>query len=207
VVELPLPPQPAVLRAVGAELHRCARSTTLWRLHDTVGDHVLPWDALRTYGPIERCRFDPHDPPPRQQTAGVCYLALDLPTALAEFFQDTRVINTRRSAPHLTAFQPRRGLRLLDLTGEWPVRAGASHVINTGRRDITRAWARAITAAWPELDGLWHTSSMTGRPCVTIFNPAADAVPAAPAFSEPLDHPGLRLWVAAASDLIGYGLL
>jgi hypothetical protein len=96
---------------------------------------------------------------------------------------------------------------LLDLTGEWPVRAGASHVINTGRRDVTRAWARTITKAWPDLDGLWHTSSMTGRPCVTIFNPAADAIPATPAFSEPLDHPGLRPWVAAASDLIGYGLL
>ena len=176
-------------------------------MHDTVGEHVLAWNALRTYGPVARCRFDPHDLPPHEQTAGVCCLALDLPTALAEFFQDTRVVNARRNAPHLTAFQPRRALRLLDLTGEWSVRAGASHVINTGRRDVTRAWARAITAAWPGLDGLWHTSSMTGRSCVTIFNSAADVMPAAPSFSEPLDHPGLRPWVAAACDQIGYALL
>jgi hypothetical protein len=48
---------------------------------------------------------------------------------------------------------------------------------------------------------------MTGRPCVTLFDPAADALPSEPSFSEPLAHPGLRPWLAAACRDIGYQLL
>jgi hypothetical protein len=34
------------------------------------------------------------------QVRGVTYAALSVPTAFAEVFQHTRVINTRRSAPY-----------------------------------------------------------------------------------------------------------
>lgn len=84
-------------------------------------------------GPGRRMRFDPHLPPPRVQDRGVCYTAFDLPTAIAEVFQETRAVNLRRGAPWLTAWLPSRPLRLLDLTGLWPLRNGASHAINTGR--------------------------------------------------------------------------
>ena len=45
-------------------------------------------------------------------------------------------------APAVTAFRFRRPVRALDLTGGWPLRAGASHVINTGRETATRACSR-----------------------------------------------------------------
>ncbi|HEV8055113.1 MAG TPA: RES family NAD+ phosphorylase [Nocardioidaceae bacterium] len=207
MAKLPLPPSPSQLRRIGVELRPESAHTVFWRVHHTMGSHVVPWNALRRYGPVARCRFDPHEPPARDQAVGVCYLAADVPTALAEFCQLTRTVNVRRKAPHLTGLSVARPLQLLDLTGRWPLRAGASQAINTGRRDVTRAWARAITSAWPDLDGLRHASSMTGRPCVTLFDPAADALPSEPSFSEPLAHPGLRPWLAAACRDIGYQLL
>ncbi|MGO9100104.1 MAG: RES domain-containing protein, partial [Mycobacterium sp.] len=33
---------------------------TLWRVHRTEGEHVLPWNKLRTYGPLPSMRWDPH---------------------------------------------------------------------------------------------------------------------------------------------------
>jgi hypothetical protein len=176
----------------------------LWRVHFTTTAHPTPWNRLRHYGPIERCRFDPHEPPPHEQAEGVAYLTLDVPTALAEVFQETRVVNPDASAPYLTGFFPARPLTLLDLTDAWPVRVGASHAINTGRKDYCRAWARAFRRAWPTADGLLSTSSMTGHDCVTLFNPAGDAFPAEPAFSEPLNHPDLMADLTTAAADIGY---
>ena len=75
------------------------------------------------------------EPPAHEQAREVSYAALAIPTALAEVFQHRRVINTRRDAPYLTGWHPARTLTLLDLAGPWPLAAGASHVINTGRRD------------------------------------------------------------------------
>ncbi len=77
----------------------CGASTT------PTGGHVTAWNALRHYGPVATCRFDPHDPPPGEHpTVGVSYLADSVPTALAERFQQTRIINTHRGAPYLSAF-------------------------------------------------------------------------------------------------------
>jgi hypothetical protein len=207
VAKLPWPPEPARLREVQTELHRVATSTLLWRLHETVGPHVLPWNALRRFGPVSHSRFDPHNLPPRRQRLGVFYVTLDVATAVAERFQVSRRVDTRHGSPHLTGWKPTRVLQLLDLTSTWPVRAGASHAINTGRRDVTRAWARAIASAWPDLDALWYASSMTGRPCLALFSPAEDAVPGVPIFSEPLAHPGMQPWLAQACREIGYQLL
>jgi hypothetical protein len=49
--------------------------------------------------------------------------------------------------------------------------------------------------------------SMTGEPCVTLFNPAADVFPDRPDFSEPLGHPGLTRHLVAAAHRINYDLL
>jgi hypothetical protein len=178
----------------------------LWRVHRTAGAHVVAWNELRHFGPIDTMRFDPHDPPPHTQAKGVSYNALDVPTLLAEMFAQTRFINLTRGDPYLTAWTTTRHLTLLDLTGTWPIRNGVSYTINTGRRDHCRAWARAIISAWPALDGLWHHSSLTGRPLVTIFTSAADTFPAAPDFSSPLSHPGLFSTLQAAASQISYRL-
>lgn len=119
----------------------------LWRVFRTTGPHTSPWNALRTFGPISTCRFDPHpDGPPRHHPGvRVMYTAASLPTAVAEVFQTTRVVDGRHGAPAAVAFRLNRPVQLLDLSGGWPLRAGAAHVINTGRRAAARSWASAIT--------------------------------------------------------------
>jgi hypothetical protein len=207
VDKLPPPPGRSRLRGLGPDVVAVAPHTVLWRVQPTTGPHVARWDELRRFGPVAGGRFDPHEPPPREQAEGVQYLALDLPTALAEHFQATRVVDRLRRHPAVVAWRPTRTLELCDLTGGWPLRAGGSHVVNTGPRERSREWARAIRGAFPRLDGLWYTSSMTGAPCVALFAPGADAVPAAPALSHQLAHPGLAPWLASACESIGYLLL
>lgn len=161
---------------------------TLWRIHRTMGDHVLSWSALRRWGPAETMRFDPH-PPPAQVHAGigVSYTALDLTTAVAETFGHQRVIDTAGGRPKATSWRPTRSLRLLNLTDDWALRNGASHSLASGPRATCRTWARAIAETWPDLDGVWSQSTLTGRPNVTLWTPAADSFPLSPDFSEHLD--------------------
>ncbi|MHB8296726.1 MAG: hypothetical protein ACYDH5_19360 [Acidimicrobiales bacterium] len=63
-----------------------------------------------------------------------------------------------------------------------------------------------MTSAWPDLDDLWYHSSLTGRPMVTLFTPAADTFPPAPDFSSPLSHPGLFSTLRTAAGEIRYRL-
>lgn len=204
MVKLPLPPSPEELLFPTEHLRVVATDVVLWRVHRTSGDHTVAWDKLRYWGPASTMRFDPHVPPPHVQDRAVSYTALGIPTALAEVFQRTRVVNTRRGTPYLTAWSPARPLTVLDLTGAWPIQADASYTLNGGRRDRCRAWARAIHAARPDLDGLWRHSSMTGGDAVTLFTHAADSFPARPLMSLPLDHPGLRGHLLAAAAQIRY---
>lgn len=205
-MKLPLPPRAEQLRYQPEHLHEHDAEAVLWRVHRTSGEHIVPWDRLRYCGPSATMPFDPHEPPPRTQDRGVSYAALTVPTALAEVFRQTRVINSRRGAPYLTAWSPTRALTLLDVTGTWPIQAGGSHVINTGRRDYCRAWARAIHRAWPDVDGLWHHSAMTGGDAVALLTHAGDSFPARPMLSLPLDHPGLRGHLLAAAAQLNYRL-
>lgn len=206
-MKLPLPPDPEELVFPPEHLRVISVAAVLWRIHRTSGDHIVPWNRLRYWGPASTMRFDPQEPAPRPQDRGVSYAALTVPAALAEVFQRTRVINTRRGSPYLTAWSPARPLTLLDLTGTWPIQAGASHAINTGRRDHCRAWARVVHTARPDLDGLWHQSSMTGGDAVTLFTHSADSFPNRPSLSLPLDHPGLRGHLLAGAAAIAYRLV
>ena len=199
-----LPPEPSLpLVRRPDDLHRVGRGTALWRVHPTAGPYVTPWDRLRYVGPTTS-RFDPQPPPLRPSGRGVTYASLDVATVLAEAFQRTRVVDVHRRAPYLTGWQPARPLTLLDLTGTWPIRNGASHTLTTGPRAVCRAWARAIDEQWPDLDGLWTLSTMTGRPTVALFTAAADAFPRRPAFSRPLSTPALQGALRQAAAEVGY---
>lgn len=161
---------------------------TLWRIHRTVGEHVLSWSALRHWGPADTMRFDPHPPPPQvHPNVGVTYAALDVATAVTETFQQQRVIDPAGGRPKATSWKPTRRLRLLNLTDDWALRNGASHSLASGPRSTCRTWARAIAQTWPDLDGLWSQSTLTGRTNVTLWAPAADAFPSTPDFSEHLE--------------------
>ncbi|MGI8536123.1 MAG: RES family NAD+ phosphorylase [Mycobacteriales bacterium] len=183
--------------------------TMLWRVHRTTGPHLTAWNALRHVGPVATCRYDPHEPPTGPgKSEGVAYLAATVRTALAEAFQARRLFDRHTGAPSLIGMRLTRTVQLLDLSRSWPTRAGASQAISSGRRDTARAWARAIRGAFPNLDGLWYPSSMDGgSACLTLWTPAADALPAAPVLSRPLTDPSLADRLAGAADRLGYRML
>lgn len=157
----------------------------LWHIHRTEGDHVLPWNVLRTWGPAADCRWDPHSEPAADHpNRGVSYTATDLATAVLETFQNTRLIDPNTCRPRATSWTPTRTLRLLNLTDDWALRNGASAALMFASHNTCRAWARAISGAWPDLDGLHTYSVLTGRSNITLWARSADTFPAAPGFSE-----------------------
>lgn len=200
-------PLPSTINELGQQEPEFARvQMVLWRVHFRGGTHPSGWDELRYYGPLGS-RFDPQPVgQARVGPEGVAYAATSVPTALAEVFQTSRTIHLTRQDPWLAGWEPTRELVLLDLTGQWPLRIGASHAINTGRRDHCRAWARALRAAWPTADGLLHTSSMTAQPSVTLYNPARDTFPQSPAVHFALADPRLADPLLRAAAAIGYEL-
>lgn len=207
---LPSPPPLAELRTIGirdSEYRTVSTNELWWRVHRTTGDHVLAWNAFREHGP--HLRFDPHPPPARDHPGvGVWYGASEPTPALAEAFQATRTIDRFRNNPYLTGLRFTRDLRLLDLatdsTGAWPTRAGGTFALSAGPHSITQRWARRITEAFPDLDGVRYNSRFAGQPCIALFAPAQMAMPARPAMSVPLTHPGLSRRIAAAAQRLGY---
>jgi hypothetical protein len=168
----------------------------------------MTWSSLRSFGPTG-ARFDHHDPPAAiHPLKAILYGADSGPTCLAEVFQDTRVVDRSRNQPALTAFALTRDLELLDVTGAWPTRAGASMAIATGRRARAREWSRAIHAAFPRLAGIRYGSSMdANRPAFALYERASPAIPARPHLDLPLTVPGLTLLLARACVRFGYGLV
>jgi len=210
--KLPAPPPADELRAMreADDVVAVAPMTSLARVVRSAGTHVLGWDEFRVAGPLASARFDPHPPtadgrPANAAGYGVMYLGLSLRTCLAEAFQRARVVDRHTDRPTLAVFRPARALRLLDLAGAWPTRAGASQAISSGPRDRARAWARAIFAAYPDIDGLWYRSSMNGgQPAVCLWERAADAVVGPADALAPLDVPGLALPIARECRRLGY---
>lgn len=205
--KFPEPPTAATLRALGPDVYDLAPGTELWRVYFQGGRHPTIWSQFRAFGPTN-ARFDPHVPPPSVQDRHVLYAARHGPTCLAEVFQETRVIQRTTNDPALVAFSTTRALRLLDLTGPWPTRAGASMAINSGTRGRARRWARAIYDAFPDLDGIWYASSMyANRSSVALFERAEDAMPGSPTFHRRLDDPVMDTVLRNVAFTVGYGLI
>lgn len=184
------------------DIHRT--QPILWRIHRTSGRHVIAWNELRHYGPLPGMRFDPHPPPAIEHDHyGVAYAALDIATAAAEVFQTTRRIRASRDL-QLTAWKPTRELELLDLTGTWALRNGAAHSLTAAPRPTCQAWAHVIARTWPELDGLFARSTLTGSPMMVLFHAARGTYPSAPLFSRSLDHPTIWAAMTHLANGIGY---
>lgn len=136
------------------------------------------------------------------------YSAEDGPTCLAEVFQDTRVIDRTAHDPWLAGFELEQPLSLLDLTGTWPTRAGASMALSSGARPRAQRWSRAIYDAYPRVQGLYYPSSMHGnRPAVALYERATSGLPSAPIFHRSLVDPALLPVLSRVANDIGYGLV
>lgn len=216
MARLPLPPDHASLRQLlrGEDVRVVPETTRISRIFTARSTHSQFWNAFRSFGPLPHARFDPHEPgqdggPSQNTHTGVLYFGLSVRTSIAEVFQTTSTVDRVTKGPHLVVLRPRRPLRLLDLSGLWPTRAGASQGISSGPKSTTHQWARAIRAAYPDLDGLWYRSSMdSGEPAMCLWSPqAADALPAQPDFLAPLNHPGLDVPLGRVCEQLGYVLL
>ena len=183
------------------------RGTVLWRIYYRGGAHPGAWNQFRHWGPVSNVRFDHHSSPPRHQVRGILYGGLRVYTCFAEVFQETRTIERSRNRPWLAGFQLTRSVSLLDLTGTWPTRAGASMAINSGRPDRARAWSLRVYEDYPTVEGLYYPSSMdANRPTLALYERAQNALPARPVFARALADPALNRAVVKAALLFKYGV-
>ena len=190
------------------DLHPIRAGARPWRIYFAGGPHPTTWNEFRRFGPLELARFDHHLPPPRQQDRAIVYAANKAPTCLAEVFQSTRTINRDRREPWLVCFELVRRVTLLDLSGDWPTRAGASQALNSGSREAARAWSRKIYDQYAEIEGLWYPSSMHGRNfAIALYERASSAVPSATLFHQPLNDPRLLGRLRRVAADINYQLL
>jgi len=216
MVKLPAPPSGAALSALGVECVRLPAGTALARIFFRGGDHPVRWNEFRFWGPGSG-RFDHHLPDakggPWVQSRGIFYAAAKgrlsaLAVCAAEVFQETRVINRARNDPWFVVFATTRDITVLDLTGAWPTRAGASAAIATGSKIRARQWSRAIYDAFPGVEGLLYPSSMGGNaPAFALYERATDALSTVPSFHRPLADPVLLAPLEDAAERIGYLVL
>lgn len=212
MAKFPEPPSAKRLAAtLGPDSRVLASGTRLWRIYFRAGPHPTLWSGFRAFGPTS-ARFDHHLPnahgDPCIQDRRILYAARSGPTCLAEVFQDTRVIDRQARAACLAAFSLVRKIELLDLSGSWPTRAGASMRINSGQRPRARRWSQVFYSAYPGIEGLYYPSSMHGnRPCIALYERAEDALPDRPDFNRTLADPALLGLLKNAAVGLGYGLV
>jgi RES domain-containing protein len=200
-------PEPPRRLTIPAAVRVLPEGTTVWRIYFASGPTPTTWQDFRWFGPTSS-RFDHHESPARIQTRGILYGAPEPVTCLAEVFQSKRTINRSASSPWLVAFTTERNLRLLDLMGTWPTRAGASMAIGSGPRPKARRWSRAVYEAYPDVEGLWYASSMhANRPALALYERGRAALPAAPLFHRALSDAALLHRLSAAAITLGYRLL
>lgn len=173
----------------------------LVRIASAQGPYVLPFGALRTYGPVPGCRWDPHPPgagPARHPSRwGVLYTSSTLTGACAETGQRHRVIDRRTGSVYLE-WAPTRALRLLDMTatGTWLIRNGAAASLTSIAPKHCQRWAHAIAThagnseGAVAIDGLLVPSVWTGHN-VVLMSGSADSFPSAPRRSVSLSDPAL----------------
>ncbi len=207
--KLPNAPDLNHLRAIGPAL-RTLDTRKLWhRVYRRGGEHPTRWDALRFHGPAS-ARFDHHvlddTGKAKLQGRGILYLASDVPTCLAEVYQENREVDTNDRHPWLVSFRLASTLTVLDLTETFAVRAGCSMKLVSGPRPHAQNGARGFYDVYSNIDGLYFLSSMTNRPAAALFERALDRnpFPASPDFHRSLSDPLLHIPIQEACKDIDY---
>jgi hypothetical protein len=192
MAKFPISPGVDALAKLDPAISILAARTTLARVYFSRGPHPQVWNQLRYFGPLNS-RWDHHAPnetaKPISQKRGIYYAARDAKTCLAEVFQATRRIDRVFQAPWLVVFETVVPVVLLDLTGEFATRMGASMAIHSGSRGRARGWARELYEAYPDIQGILYAASMHGGQHAIALNERALKEPLFP--EHPLFHRAL----------------
>ena len=211
MAKLPEPPPVAAMRGITPDVEILPAGARLYRIYFRGGGHPDGWNRFRNFGPLPNARFDHHTEPPGVQEPAILYAATGeeaIATCVAEVFQETRLVDTRRHDLQLACFSLAEDVPLLSLRDRWPTRAGASANINSGSRPRCRRWSRTIYEAYPDICGLLYASSMNGnRPAVALYERAARALPEAPDFNRPLSDAALLVPLERIASYLGYDLV
>ncbi len=210
MAKLPLPPPPEQLRALRPVTLVLQAGTALARIGFASGRHPSGWNQFRYWGPTIS-RFDHHlrnaRGAPHRQDRGVLYAARLAQTCLAEVFQSSRIVDVRRHQPYLAVWNLVADLTLLDLTGVFATRMGASTAIHSGPRPRAQRWAAALYAAYPELDGIAYCSSMNANAAAFALNERAlkkAPFPPTPSVIRMLADPLIADLIDAAAEDLRY---
>lgn len=206
MAKLPGAPSVARLREISPHIAQLPAGRMVWRVYFRSGPHPQDWSDFRWWGPAE-ARFDHHLPPPGAQERGILHAAASAQTCLAFVFQARRTINVGRRDPWLVSFSVARAIRLLDLTRQWPTRAGASMALSSGPRPRAREWSRAIYEAYPTSRAPVPSSMDGNRTALAWYERARSALPERPELHRSLADPALRRRLLAAAERLGYRLV
>jgi hypothetical protein len=180
VAKFPNSPGAAELARIKPALRIVPSGTRLARVYYSAGRHPMTWNGLRFFGPVN-ARWDHHlvsaTAEAQAQNRGIYYAASDAKTCLAETFQSTRRIDRAFQAPWLVVFETLSALQVLDLTGDFATRMGASMGIHSGNRGRARGWARDLYEAFGDIQGIQYSSSMNGGAAAFALNERALNLP------------------------------
>ena len=112
-------------------------------------------------------------------------------------------------APWLVVFETLGELKLLDLTGDFATRMGASMAIHSGSRGRARGWARDLYQGYPQFQGILYAASMHGgRPAMALNERALrePLFPSHPKFHRALSDDTLLEPLKHAASELGYAL-
>lgn len=211
MAKFPSPPGVATLKEIDPDIRTLDKGTTVYRIFRSRSRHKLHWNTFRYFGPTS-ARYDHHLPDDEGESQigdrGILYGAvgdLAIQTCLAEVYQSARTIDRDTEAPVLCAFSTTQPLHLLDLSGAFTTKIGASMAINTGPRPRARLWAQQLYEAYDRCHGIYYSSSMYGnQPAIALFERASFALPQHTDFHRLLADPDLDDMVISTADDIGY---
>lgn len=211
MAKLPNTPHLKRLPELPPSLISLPKGTALHRIYRRGGGHPTLWNDFRYYGPIARFDHQQRDDKGRaqEQARGILYFALDIPTALAEVFQERRTVNRTDSQPWLVSIKLANDLSLLNLTDTFCAQAGGSMKLVSGPVIYAQNWSRAFYERYEGIHGLYYPSSLTNRPAVALYERALDAdpFPDTPRFHRELSNPLLIEPLRNACREIGYDFL
>jgi RES domain len=209
VAKLPLPRLDR-LRSLTPTTLILSAGTPLARIGFASGRHPSAWNQLRYWGPTTS-RFDYHlrnaHGAPHRQNRGVLYAARTAQTCLAEVYQASRIVDVHRNQPYLAAWTLAADLTLLDLTGVFATRMGASTAMHSGPRPRAQRWAAALYAAYPDMDGIAYCSSMNANADAFALNERAlnkTPFPPTPSVIRMLADPLIADLIDAAAEDLRY---